>query len=57
MDQPTTIAIIRAKQNIAKTMLLLHSLKAGASPSGRKQLAALIVELGETRERVDKVEK
>jgi hypothetical protein len=50
-------AIQKAKQEIARAMLVLHSLKGTSSPSGHKQLAALIVELGDTRDKLDKVEK
>ena len=55
MDKPQ--AIQKAKNEIARAMLVLHNLKGQASPSGHKQLAALIVELGATRDKLDTVEK
>ena len=55
MDKPQ--AIQKAKNEIARAMLVLHNLKAQSTPSGHKQLAALIVELGTTREKLDTVEK
>jgi hypothetical protein len=50
-------AILKAKQEIARAMLVLHALKGQSTPSGHKQLAALIVELGNTRDKLDTVEK
>jgi hypothetical protein len=47
----------KAKNEIARAMLCLHNLKRTASPSGHKQLAELIVQLGQSREQVGKVEK
>jgi hypothetical protein len=50
-------AILKAKQEIARAMLVLHNLKSTSSTSGHRQLAAIIVELGSTRDKLDKVEK
>lgn len=50
-------AIQKAKNEIARAMLVLHNLKNTSTPSGHRQIAALIVELGTTREKLDKVEE
>jgi hypothetical protein len=50
-------AIVRARSQIARTMSELHRLKEHSTPSGWKQAAELIVELGKIRERLEHVEK
>lgn len=54
---PKQQAIQKAKNEIARAMLVLHSLKGTSTPSGHKQIASLIVELATTREKLDTVEE
>lgn len=49
--------IAKARSEIAKTMWQLRKLKEHSSPSGWKQAAELIVELGEIRSRIEGLEK
>lgn len=50
-------AIVRARSQIARTMGELHRLKEHSSPSGWKQAAEIIVELGKLRDRVERLDK
>ena len=50
-------AIMKARSQIARTMSELHRLKEHSSPSGWKQAAELIVELGKIRDRLEHLEK
>ena len=47
----------QAKQKLGAAMLALHTAKGKATPSGHRQIAALIVMLGDARDQIEKVEK